>query len=172
MMVVSTPTQVALAPTVASESYGSGWMRKRYQLSSCDSMPQPDSPAPPTSSVKAPTSVSVSSMPGLPMVVRMPGGVTGVMALLSSTGYQLRKPPPSGSVATESAAPEPNGPVRLMRCPLSSSYALTDVPAWLMTVRAGSQTGLLAPPPVPLAATPSRGPSDDVTTPMCMSCTG
>src|SRR5579862_9103005 len=40
-IVVSTPLHEATPPFTTIESYGSGWTRKRYQLSSCDSMPHP-----------------------------------------------------------------------------------------------------------------------------------
>ena len=50
-IVVSTPTHCANFPDWSrpSDPYGSGWMRKRYQDSSCDSMPQPNWWTPATS---------------------------------------------------------------------------------------------------------------------------
>src|SRR5258708_1080526 len=43
-IVGSTPTHPANFPVFsrATHAYGSGWMRNRYQDSSCDSMPQPN----------------------------------------------------------------------------------------------------------------------------------
>src|SRR5882672_4670171 len=43
-IVVSTPTHCASLPALSrpSDAYGSGWIRNRYQDSSCDSMPQPN----------------------------------------------------------------------------------------------------------------------------------
>src|SRR5258708_31456304 len=57
-IVVSTPFQVPWAKPVESLVvtmlwYGSDWTRKRYQLSSCDSMPHPNTPAPPTMEAKS-----------------------------------------------------------------------------------------------------------------------
>ena len=135
---MSTPLHCALPPLFTSVKYGSGWTRKRYQLSSCDSMPQPDSPAPPTSSVKSPMSVSV--LPAAPACVMVWGGVTADLPAFPRAGNQLRNPPPSGSVASASAAPDPSGAVRLMRWAWSSLYALTTAPDELVTMRSGSQT--------------------------------
>src|SRR5258708_17938463 len=81
-MVVSTPFQLPWEKPFESLVvlmlwYGSGWTRNRYQLSSCDSMPHPNTPVPPTRSVKSVTNVvgfvMTSPLPGV-LPVFGPGG--------------------------------------------------------------------------------------------------
>jgi hypothetical protein len=116
-------------------AYGSGWTRNRYQLSSCDSIPQPDSPTPAIMSWKLCSSVAMSVMGVAPE--------PGVSPSLAATdGNHSRNP---DGCAAASAGPDP---VRSTRRPWSSS---------------GDADGQTSPP---------LPPSDDVTMPMCRSCTG
>ena len=80
-IVSSTPCHVAwrLPPPESFDVpmlwYGSGWTRKRYQLSSCDSIPQPKTPTPPTMSVK-----SCMYVAPLPITVPLPGALPAFAA--------------------------------------------------------------------------------------------
>src|ERR1019366_5232417 len=89
--VASTPLKVATLLAADTDWKGSGCTRKRYQLSSCASMPHPCSPTPVTSPWKSPTSAVVLAGDGVP-------GVPLALALAGVDGNHPRKPP--GASAT------------------------------------------------------------------------
>jgi hypothetical protein len=117
------------------EAYGSGWMRKRYQLSSCDSMPHPNACTPATRLEKSPSRVPVVKfVPPTPTMVRAlrPAKALGHRESLSGRHKPLGRlgeegtsrenfwPPTSASVAScfLVALAALGTPARFRRCPL------------------------------------------------------
>src|SRR5580658_9203664 len=131
MIVESTPTHSAvgwplrvLVVLRASELYGSGWIKNRYQLSICDSMPQPKTPAPETRLLKSPSSVpGVIGSPAVPM-----GGAGGVGApfvpMPLTCGYQYKNPDEASATVPSIRAGAVPVKERSRRCAWSSMWAL------------------------------------------------
>src|SRR5580658_3239830 len=173
-MVESTPTHCAvgcpLTTRVISSArveYGSGWTKNRYQLSICDSMPQPNSPTPETRLTKSPSRVPTApGVPTVPMGVAGPVGAPFAPSPPAVCGYQYKNPAPAS--ATAPSVRFGGAPVseRLRRCALSSMCALTwSNGAWACW-------GSLHTPFAPVGSISlRRGPSDELTIPMCMSLT-
>ena len=87
----SMPVKVSTLLLAVTDWNGSGCTRKRYQLSSCASMPHPVSPTPVTSPWKSPTRAFVLAGDGVP-------GVGLAPAFAGVDGNHPRKP--SGASAT------------------------------------------------------------------------
>ena len=165
-IVVSTPTHCAtwLLPcaTVLSDAYGSGWTRKRYQLSSCDSMPHPNWCTPTTSCWKSVIELSPGRRSRALGPVDVHAGVRRVDARRREPVEEVRRARRVGQ--------------RRSRCSSSrfvgigaavEEVGLVVVVAWHdrpLRRRLRARPGW--------HALPRRGPSDELTMPMCMSCTG